>query len=87
MKLFVKLEKRGIKSYILILSFSANRIDVYNAIDAGANGYLLKNCELDMLLNSLKSATNGLPVFSNQIHQHLNNRHQYQDPLSSINKT
>lgn len=81
-----QIRKEGIKSYILILSFSANRIDVYNAIDAGANGYLLKNCELDMLLNSLKSAANGLHVFSNQIHQYLNNRHQYQDPLSSLTK-
>lgn len=81
-----QIRKEGIKSYILILSFSANRIDLYNAIDAGANGYLLKNCELDMLLNSLKSAANGLPVFSNQIHQYLNNRHQYQDPLSSLTK-
>ncbi|CAA2930816.1 Transcriptional regulatory protein LiaR [Arsenophonus endosymbiont of Bemisia tabaci Q2] len=39
-----------------------------------------------MLLNSLKSAANGLPVFRNQIHQYLNNRHQYQDPLSSLKK-
>ncbi|HGJ5898376.1 response regulator [Arsenophonus apicola] len=81
-----QIRKEGIKSYILILSLSANRIDVYNAIDAGANGYLLKNCELDMLVNSLKSAANGLPVFSNQIHQYLNNRHQYQDSLSSLTK-
>lgn len=81
-----QIRKEGIKSYILILSFSAKRIDVYNAIDAGANGYLLKNFELDMLLNSLKSAANGLPVFSNQIHQNLNNLPQYQDPLSSLTK-
>ncbi|MFS1538249.1 MAG: LuxR C-terminal-related transcriptional regulator [Candidatus Phlomobacter fragariae] len=81
-----QIRKKGIKSYILILSFSTNRIDVYNAIDAGANSYLLKNCELDMLLNNLKSAANGLPIFSNQITQYLNNRHQYQDPLSLLTK-
>lgn len=51
-----------------------------------AHGYSLKNCELDMSLNSLKSLANRLPVFSNQIHQYLNNRHQYQDPLSSLIK-
>ncbi|HGJ5877136.1 MAG TPA: hypothetical protein ACHBX0_13205 [Arsenophonus sp.] len=39
-----------------------------------------------MSLNSLKSLANRLPVFSNQIHQYLNNRHQYQDPLSSLIK-
>ena len=46
------------------LSISDSRNDVYAALDAGANGYLLKECELDMLLLSLRKAVVGRPVYS-----------------------
>ncbi|MFW2168199.1 response regulator, partial [Enterobacter cloacae complex sp.6722794] len=65
------LRKHCINSYLLVLSFSTMKTDIYAAIDAGAQGYLLKNSELDMLLNSLKKAMEGHHVFSEKVYQHL----------------
>src|SRR5699024_7808826 len=66
--------------------FSTMKTDIYNAIDAGAQGYLLKNCELDMLINSMKKATVGHHVFSERVYQHLITRHQSKDPLSTLTR-
>ena len=81
-----QLRKHGVRSYVLILSLSVNRNDIYSAIDAGANGYLLKSSELDMLMNSIRKAAQGHTVFSEKVYQFLINRHQYQDPLSTLTK-
>ncbi|MEX6425736.1 LuxR C-terminal-related transcriptional regulator [Providencia manganoxydans] len=80
------LRKRCIKSYLLVLSFSSTKTDIYNAIDAGAQGYLLKNSELDMLINSMRKAAEGHHVFSEKVYQCLINRHQTYDPLSSLTR-
>ncbi|KLN96497.1 response regulator [Moellerella wisconsensis] len=81
-----QLRKYCLQTYVLILSFSANRNDIYSAMDAGANGYLLKDCELDMLMNSIRRAAQGHTVFSEKVYQFLINRHKYQDPLSFLTK-
>ncbi|ATG17266.1 response regulator [Providencia alcalifaciens] len=80
------LRKHCINSYLLVLSFSTMKTDIYAAIDAGAQGYLLKNSELDMLLNSLKKAMEGHHVFSEKVYQHLITRHQTKDPLSTLTR-
>ncbi|KNZ87868.1 transcriptional regulator NarP [Providencia stuartii] len=80
------LRKRCLKSYLLVLSFSALKTDIYNAIDAGAQGYLLKNSELDMLMNSMRKAAAGHHVFSEKVYQYLVNRHKINDPLSSLTR-
>ncbi|MGG4608760.1 LuxR C-terminal-related transcriptional regulator [Providencia sp. Me31A] len=80
------LRKRCTNSYLLVLSASAIKTDVYNAIDAGAQGYLLKSSELDMLFYSIKKASTGQHVFSEKIYQHLITRHQSNDPLSTLTR-
>ena len=80
------LRKYCTKSYLLVLSLSSIKTDVYNAIDAGAQGYLLKNSELDMLIHSMKKASAGHHVFSEKIYQHLVARDQSTDPLSSLTR-
>ncbi len=80
------LRKHCTNSYLLVLSLSTMKTDVYSAIDAGAQGYLLKNCDLDMLMHSLKKATAGHHVFSEKIYQHLITRHQTTEPLSNLTR-
>lgn len=80
------LRKYCINSYILVLSASTIKTDVYNAIDSGVQGYLLKNSELDMLFHSMKKASEGQHVFSEKIYQLLITRHQSTDPLSTLTR-
>ncbi|MBD2815141.1 response regulator [Xenorhabdus sp. Flor] len=80
------LRRKGLDSYVLVLSDSANRSDVYDAIDAGANGYLLKDIELTPLLVNIKKAVNGQAVYSEKVYQYLSTRHLYVDPLSKLTK-
>ncbi|CDG21129.1 Nitrate/nitrite response regulator protein narP [Xenorhabdus poinarii G6] len=80
------LRRKGLNSYILVLSDSDHRSDIYDAVDAGANGYLLKDIELTSLLNNIKKAIEGQAVFSEKIHQYLSTRHLYIDPLSKLTK-
>ncbi|OCA53406.1 response regulator [Photorhabdus namnaonensis] len=80
------IRRKGINSYVLVLSVSDDRNDVYAAIDAGANGYLLKDSDLDSLLSSIRHAARGQTVFSERIYQHLANRHKHVDPLSELTK-
>ncbi|TBL43228.1 response regulator, partial [Klebsiella oxytoca] len=71
------LRRCGLTSYVLVLSISDSRNDVYAALDAGANGYLLKECELDMLLLSLRKAVVGRPVYSEKVWQYIQLRQNY----------
>ncbi|EFB71566.1 Nitrate/nitrite response regulator protein narL [Providencia rustigianii] len=80
------LRKHCTSSYLLVLSLSTMKTDIYSAIDAGAQGYLLKNSELDMLINSMKKAIEGHHVFSEKVYQHLITRHQSKDPLSTLTR-
>ncbi|HBC6257507.1 TPA: response regulator [Proteus mirabilis] len=80
------LRRCGLTSYVLVLSISDSRNDVYAALDAGANGYLLKECELDMLLLSLRKAVVGRPVYSEKVWQYIQLRQNYSDPLSTLTK-
>lgn len=80
------LRKYCTKTYLLVLSSSYVKTDIYGAIDAGAQGYLLKNSELDMLMNSIHKAAAGQHVFSEKVYQSLINRHQIPDPLSLLTR-
>lgn len=80
------LRRAGLTSYVLVLSVSDARSDVYAALDAGANGYLLKECEIDMLLLSLRKAVVGHPVYSERVWQYIQLRQNYSDPLSALTK-
>ncbi|CBJ81716.1 response regulator in two-component regulatory system with NarQ (or NarX), regulates anaerobic respiratory gene expression [Xenorhabdus bovienii str. Jollieti] len=80
------LRRKGLDSYVLVLSDSDNRGDIYDAIDAGANGYLLKDIELTPLISKIKKAANGDAVYSEKVYQYLSTRHLYIDPLSKLTK-
>jgi two-component system nitrate/nitrite response regulator NarP len=53
------LRHEGISSRILVLTVSDARSDIYAMVDAGADGYLLKDSDPDMLLSQIMQAAQG----------------------------
>jgi DNA-binding NarL/FixJ family response regulator len=49
---------------VLVLSASAGRQDVLDAVTAGAVGYVLKSAQLTELVAAVRSAAAGQPVFT-----------------------
>lgn len=64
-------EMRGqeIAASIVVFTVSDNQGDVAAALRAGADGYLLKDCEPEDLLVAIKQAGQGKGVFSPQLAQ------------------
>lgn len=52
---------------VLMLTVSEDVEDLLQALRAGAHGYLLKNIEMDYLLNAIRSAIDGDSVMSPQM--------------------
>jgi len=59
--------KKGLAKKVLILTFAKSRIDILRGIKAGANGYLLKNEEIEILLESFNKLINGKLVLSDAL--------------------
>lgn len=62
-----KLRDRGITSRIVMLTVSDADDDVLTAIGQGADGYLLKDTDPDMLLEQIKQAVGGKMVLSEAV--------------------
>ncbi|MFA3761925.1 nitrate/nitrite response regulator protein NarP [Yersinia sp. 2544 StPb PI] len=74
----------GIDARIIVLTVSDARSDVYAMIDAGADGYLLKDSEPEVLLENIRQAARGENVFSNEVAQYLSSRHEEINPFSEL---
>ncbi|MCG9695784.1 response regulator [Shewanella sp. Isolate11] len=61
------MRQEGVTSRIVILTVSDAKQDVTRLIRAGADGYLLKDTEPDLLLNQLKEAMQGQRVISEAV--------------------
>jgi DNA-binding NarL/FixJ family response regulator len=61
------IRKTTLKSRILMLTISKNEEDLFGAITAGADGYLLKNAEIDELCKSIQLVHDGMSVLSPQV--------------------
>lgn len=57
----------GISSRIIMLTVSDNDEDLIRAITYGADGYLLKDMEPELILQQLKDAVNGKQVISDKL--------------------
>ncbi|MGL5358131.1 MAG: response regulator [Shewanella sp.] len=66
------LRQEGITSRIVILTVSDAKQDVLRLMRAGADGYLLKDTEPDLLLEKLKHAMLGHRVISEEVEEYLN---------------
>ncbi|WP_145535278.1 nitrate/nitrite response regulator protein NarP [Yersinia thracica] len=78
------LRNEGIDARIIVLTVSDARSDVYAMIDAGADGYLLKDSEPEILLENIRLAAKGGKVFSDEVTQYLSSRHEQVNPFSEL---
>ena len=63
----LEMRKQNIAANIVVFTVSDNQGDVAAALRAGADGYLLKDCEPEDLLAAIKQAGVGKEVFSPQL--------------------
>ncbi|MCB1674873.1 MAG: two-component system response regulator NarL [Halioglobus sp.] len=61
------LREQGCSACVMVFTVSDQHDDVVAALRAGADGYLLKDTEPEVLLRSIKAASQGQPVFSPQL--------------------
>ncbi|MFC0308330.1 response regulator [Gallibacterium trehalosifermentans] len=73
-----------IDAKIAVLTVSDSRSDIFALIEAGADGYLLKDTEPDMLLMQLKKIAEGQVVLSDAVKQRLLEQHAENDPLQLL---
>ena len=78
------LRAEEVDARILILTVSDAKNDIYTLIDAGADGYLLKDTEPDVLLSQIKRIAQGEVILSDSIKNLLLERKQVQDPIDTL---
>ncbi|GGX66327.1 response regulator [Saccharospirillum salsuginis] len=67
LRVIEKLRKADVDSRIVVLSVSDDHADIFKAVHAGADGYLLKDLEPDNLLHEIRRAISGEQVVSETI--------------------
>jgi len=78
------LRHEGISSRILVLTVSDAHSDIFTMVDAGADGYLLKDSEPEILLGQILQASQGEKVFSDGVARYLATRQHSADPLRQL---
>lgn len=78
------LRAEDVDARIVILTVSDAKNDIFTLIDAGADGYLLKDTEPDTLLSQLKRITQGEVILSDSIKNLLLERQSSQSPIDSL---
>ncbi|AJZ90488.1 nitrate/nitrite response regulator protein NarP [Cedecea neteri] len=81
------LRRDGISARVVILTVSDARSDIFTLIDAGADGYLLKDSDPETLLQEIHQCLKGEKAFSDQVREYLNNRgseRQSSDPFAIL---
>ena len=78
------LRAEGVDARILILTVSDAKNDIFTLIDAGADGYLLKDTEPDVLLEQIKRIAQGEVILSDSIKNLLLERKHTVDPMDSL---
>lgn len=81
------LRRDGVTAQIIILTVSDSASDIYALIDAGADGYLLKDSDPEVLLEAIRKGANGGKVFSDRVNEYLRERERFgaqEDPFSIL---
>ncbi|MFJ5159556.1 response regulator [Pantoea sp. NPDC088449] len=78
------LRNEGIAARILILTVSDARNDIYAMVDAGADGYLLKDSEPELLLAQIMRGAKGENVFSETVADYLTTRQPTSNPFKQL---
>tara|TARA_R110001583_G_scaffold1612_1_gene12660 strand:- start:21108 stop:21743 length:636 start_codon:yes stop_codon:yes gene_type:complete len=83
------LKKDNCLAKIIILTVSDNKQDVISMINQGADGYLLKDSEPELLLNSIIEILSGKLVVTEKLSDFLNELHEednIRDKLAQLTK-
>lgn len=78
------LRHEGIAARILVLTVSDARNDIYAMVDAGADGYLLKDSEPELLLAQVMRGAQGENVFSKVVAEYLSTRQASANPFKQL---
>lgn len=78
------LRQEGITATVIVLTVSDSSQDIRALIDAGADGYLLKDTEPDELIRLLKKAMTTGSAFSDVVLQVLREKAETDDMFSSL---
>ena len=78
------LRAEDVDARIVILTVSDAKNDIFTLIDAGADGYLLKDTEPDTLLSQLKRIAQGEVILSDSIKNLLLERQSSQSPIDVL---
>lgn len=78
------LREENIDARIIILTVSDAKNDVFALVDAGADGYLLKDTEPDLLLGQIKRIAQGEVILSDSIKDLLLEQRPEQDPIYTL---
>lgn len=79
------LRRDGVTARIIILTVSDAVSDVYALIDAGADGYLLKDSDPEVLLEAINAGASGYGAFSERVVEYLKKRDLFPDPNAPFN--
>ncbi|KTR91238.1 response regulator [Pantoea dispersa] len=78
------LRHEGVAARILVLTVSDARSDIYAMVDAGADGYLLKDSEPELLLTQVMRGAQGENVFSEVVAEYLATRQPSANPFRQL---
>ncbi|MEA1065649.1 nitrate/nitrite response regulator protein NarP [Erwinia sp. HR93] len=78
------LRRDGISARIIVLTVSDAASDVYALIDAGADGYLLKDSDPDELLQAILHGAQNQEAFSEKVREYLATRESKEDEKSPL---
>lgn len=78
------LRNEGCTSVIVILTVSDSPNDIHAIVQAGADGYLLKDSEPEELVEQLKLAMTGQKAYSEQVRAYLEQSRDQASPLSVL---
>ncbi|MNC16173.1 Nitrate/nitrite response regulator protein NarL [compost metagenome] len=81
------LRREEVTAQVIILTASDSTSDIYALINAGADGYLLKDSDPEVLLNDILAGAKGGKVFSEFVSDYLRDREvsgEQADPLSVL---
>ncbi|MGL6019839.1 MAG: response regulator [Gibbsiella quercinecans] len=78
------LRNEGVDARIIVLTVSDARSDLYALIDAGADGYLLKDSEPEQLLVDIRAAAGGKNIISEAIADYLYSRSEQNNPFAEL---
>lgn len=65
--LISRIRMRDVRTPILVFSMHSDPIIVRRALDAGANGYLLKDTAADEFMDALNAVRRGMPFLSHRV--------------------